>query len=102
MRFRRATSSSIVSSDGRDSWRLAASSTFGSNVTSPTVFRKTPGRPSTQCTARSMSSCSRSGSYQVELVYSRPSQGASVIALIVCIATPRSAHIPARVSKSDA
>ena len=55
MRFRRAASSSIASSDGRDSYRLAASSTFGSSVRSPAVFRKTPGRPSTQCTARSMS-----------------------------------------------
>ncbi len=55
----------MASSGGRAWWRLAASSTFGSSVTSPTVFRKTPGRPSTQCTARSMSSCSCSGSYQV-------------------------------------
>ena len=51
-----------------------------------------PDRPSTQCTARSMSACSCSGSYQVAAVVLAPSHGASVIALIVCIATPRSAH----------
>ena len=75
---RRSSSSSIASSGGRASKLLAASSTFGSSVTSPTVLRKIPGRPSTQWTARSMSACSRSGSYQVDAVFSRP-QGASVM-----------------------
>src|SRR3954452_15757988 len=61
---RRASSSS----GGRDANRDAAANTFGSNSTLPTVLRKTWGLPRTQCTARSMSSCSVSGSYHVPAV----------------------------------
>jgi len=59
-------------------------------------------RPSTQCTARSMSACSRRGSYQVELVGARPFHGARLIALIVCIATPRCSQTATSSSKSAA
>jgi hypothetical protein len=38
------------------------------------VSMRTPGRPSILCAARSMSSWSRSGSYQVDAVAVRPSQ----------------------------
>ena len=79
----RETRSCIASSVGRDVNLLAASRTRGSNSTSPTVLRKTSGCPSTQCTARSTSTCSRSGSYQVEAVRSRPFHGARLMLLIV-------------------
>ena len=49
-----------------------------------------------------MSAGSVSGSYQVEAVFGRPSHGASAIALIVCIATPRSAQTCASASNSSA
>ncbi len=62
----------ISSSDGRASKRLAASSTLGSTWISPTVLRNTPGSPSTQWATLSMSACSTSGWYHVEVVYSRP------------------------------
>src|SRR3954454_874531 len=99
---RRETSSFIASSAGRATKRRAASSTLGRSATSPTVFRKMPDRPSTQCTARSTSSWSRSGSYHVLAVCSRPSHGASVIALIVWTATPRSRQTDSSRSKSAA
>ena len=66
----------------------AADKTSGRRLTSPAVLRNTPSRPSTQCTARPMSAGSVSGSYQVDAVCGRPSQGASAIDLIVCRATP--------------
>ena len=43
---------------------------------SPTVFRNRPGRPRTQCTARSMAAGSRRGSYQVAAVCGRSPHGA--------------------------
>ena len=43
----RAANACISSSDGARSNRLAASSTFGRTLMSPTVFRKMPGRPKT-------------------------------------------------------
>jgi hypothetical protein len=49
-----------------------------------------------------MSAGSVSGSYHVPAVCGRPSHGASAIALIVCIATPRSAHVAASASNSAA
>ena len=72
---RRPASADICSSVGRPANRSAASNTLASRATSPGVLRKTPSRPSTQCTATSMSSCSVSGSYQVALTRSRPFQG---------------------------
>jgi MFS transporter, DHA1 family, multidrug resistance protein len=98
----RAARPAISSSDGRAVNRSAASSSRGRISTSPVVSRKASGRPSTQCTAASMSSCSLRGSYHVLAVCSRPSHGASEIALIVCIATPRSEHNEASASNSDA
>ncbi len=80
--------------------RSAASSTVGSSARSPTVLRKTPGCPSTNQTAESMSSCRVSGSYQVPAVRSAEPQGPRVIALIVCTATPRSPHTRTSSAKS--
>jgi hypothetical protein len=48
--------SCIASSVGRPVNRSAACNTFGRSVMSPAVFRNTPGRPSTQSTARSIES----------------------------------------------
>ena len=68
------SSAAICSSVGRSWNRSAASRSRGRISTSPVVSRNTSGRPSTQCAARSMSACSRSGSYQVAAVSGRPSQ----------------------------
>ena len=89
------SSVAICSSVGRSVKRSAASSSFGRTSTSPVVSRKACGLPSTQLTARSMSACSVSGSYQVAAVCSRPSHGLRARLLIVCSATLRSAHISA-------
>jgi hypothetical protein len=67
------------------------------------VLRKMPGRLSTNRTARSMSRWSVSGSYQVVGLAGRPfGHGLSVMALIVCTATPRWAHSLSRASASRA
>ena len=89
---RRSTSACMAVSSGRVSNVSAAASTCGRTFTSPTVFRKTPARPSTQCTASSMSFWSVSGSYQVLAVCSRPSHGAERDRLDRLHATPRSAQ----------
>ena len=94
----RAARASICSSDGRRSKRSAASSRRGRSSTSPVVSRNASGRPSTQCTARSMSACSRSGSYQVAAVAVRPSQRRRARLLMVCSATLRSAQTAATAS----
>src|SRR5439155_1758400 len=89
----RSTNAAISSSVDFGPPRLAASSTFGRIPRSPTVFKNSPGRASTQRTARSMSRCSVSGSYHVVGVAGRAVRhGPSVMALIVCIATPRCSH----------
>jgi LuxR family transcriptional regulator, maltose regulon positive regulatory protein len=95
----RSASALIAASSGAPVYRLAASSTRGSRSTSPTLQRNTPGRLSAHDTARSMSSCFSSGSYQVALVCGRPSQGRSAIALIVCTAIRRSRQVSYTASK---
>ena len=55
-----------------------------------------------QCAARSMSACSRSGSYHVAAVAARPSQRRHDRLLMVCSATPRSVHTRASVSNVEA
>ena len=95
-----ASSSRMAASSGRSAKLSAASSTLGRMWMSPTVLRKTPGRPSTQLTAVSIAPWSVSGSYQVAAVWSLSPQGARVIDLIVYMATLRSAQTSASASKS--
>jgi serine-type D-Ala-D-Ala carboxypeptidase (penicillin-binding protein 5/6) len=89
----RSASALMAASSGAPVNRLAASSTLGSRSTSPTLQRNTPGRLSAHDTARSISSCFSSGSYQVDRVCGRPAQGRSAIDLIVCTATRRSRQV---------
>src|SRR5205823_2991980 len=85
----RCASAVIAWSDGALVNRLAASSTRGSRCTSPTLLRNTPGRASTHHTARSMSSWSSSGWYQVDRVCGWPCHGRAAMDLIVWTATRR-------------
>ena len=101
---RRSTSASTSSTDGCPcSTRSAASSTFGSRFDVADVLRKTVRPPEHPA----------DGEVDVGLVGQRlvpggrglrprPSHGASAMPLIVCTATPRSAHTCASASKSAA
>src|SRR5271165_6891410 len=98
----RSASALIAASSGAPVNRLAASSTFGSRSTSPTLQRNTPGRLIAHHTDRSMSSCCSSGWYQVARVCGRPAQGRSAIDLIVCTAMRCSRQVSYRALKFSA
>ena len=75
---------------------------FREQVHVPRAAEERPGRPSAHHTAKSMSSCCSSGSYQVARACGRPAQGRSAIDLIVCTATRRSRQVSYKALKLSA
>src|SRR4030042_376838 len=88
--------SSISASVGFGAFKLAASRTLGSSLTSLLVLRKILPCPRIQETAKLMSPCSSKGSYQVSAVWRFSPHGPLVRDLMVWTATTLSSHVFSR------